>query len=115
MRNTSTRDNPALRTFIPSIEYAGRTVGGYAANGGNGDYGSLYIDEPARQAMIAEPLETNAYGKKWLMQGTTALQLNNSHLDGGNVTFADGHGSWRKAGETTVEIRTQNTLVNIRY
>jgi prepilin-type N-terminal cleavage/methylation domain-containing protein/prepilin-type processing-associated H-X9-DG protein len=115
IRNASTRGNPALRSFIPNIEFAGRTVGAYGANGGNGDYGAIYVDEPSRQPTVVEPMEVNAYGRKWLMQALTTPQLDTSHVDGGNVVFADGHGVWRRLTDVSVSIYTQNTSVNIRY
>lgn len=114
IRNASTKDNTTLRSYIPNIEFAGRTVGGYAPNG-DGDYGPIYIDEPSLQPMIVEPMEDNIYGGKWLMQGVTSTQLNNSHPDGGNVAFADGHGSWRKYSDVTTAIYTQNINASIRY
>ncbi len=114
LRNASTQANPALRSFIPNIEFAGRTMGSYAPNG-DGDYGAIYVDQPSRQPTVVEPMGSNAYGRVWLLNGITNPRPANSHAEGGNVAFADGHGEWRDQDNLTVTINTQNTSVFIRW
>ncbi|MFW6060310.1 MAG: DUF1559 domain-containing protein [Phycisphaeraceae bacterium] len=115
LRNGSTRSDPSLRSYIPNIGWAGRTVAGYGRT--NDDYGPIYIDEPARQPLVVEPMSENTYGKRWLLWGVGAGTLTpaNNHEDGGNVMFTDGHGEWRRSENVSTALRTANIHVDVEW
>jgi len=115
IRNGSTQEDPSLRTVIPNVEFAGRTVSGYGKL--TDGYGPLYIDVAARQPALLEAFNNTGYGRQYLLHGVGAgtYRAPQHHRDGGNVVFVDGHGEYRRTDEVSQSIWSTNTSINFEW
>jgi len=108
VRNGSTADNQWYM-WTPNNEFGGRTFETYGD--GTTLYGSIYIYPDSEQPAFVEPHtpEGLASSPLWVPFGYSNVLsgILQSHTDGGNVHFIDGHGRWAKSSESTERIRTQ--------
>ncbi len=88
----SIEQDPARRSYIPNLHWAGRYIIGY------GDpydaFGPIYIDEPDRQPALVEPHSEKGFWAAFGVTGPLELQARDSHRGGGNVCYVDGHVEW---------------------
>lgn len=116
----ATLGDPTLGAWIPNLDWAGTTVKGNTSEIGTAFAGGYYIAQPSEQPANAEPNEPTDTPTDRQRDGIFRLvgsiyNARQSHYDGGNVTFVDGHTEYRSHNDVTLKLRTRQLHNNIYW